>query len=122
VHALELDIVWQDTQLSSAAGGSAAGGAAGAGDDGTGSLLAAAAAAVGESSSIIAAAAAGRRPALSPAGMAALVADPAGADVWLLHVLQHGFSNAPARSGRLGVKGYERHRRHVRVEAAGTWR
>jgi hypothetical protein len=118
VHALELDIVWRDTLLTAAGGPAAAGGAAAAGDDGTASLPGTAAAA---GSSILAAAGVGGRPALSPAGMASMVAEPAGADVWLLHVLQHGFSNAPARSGRLGVKGYERHRRHVRVEAAGGW-
>jgi hypothetical protein len=54
--------------------------------------------------------------------MGRLLGDASAADVWLLHVLQHGFSSAPTRPGRLGVRSVERHRRHVSVAATGGGR
>jgi hypothetical protein len=109
IQTLELDIVWREIQLADTSGtaGSSSSSSAGC-SDGTASAATAAAFAAG-------------RGVLSPAGMTALVLDVSCADEWVLHVLQHGYSSTPARSGRLGVKGYERHRRHVRVEASGGW-
>jgi hypothetical protein len=114
VAVLELDLVWQDTRL------------AAAGSTGSTTHTAAAAAASpggflqGSPPSSSAAAAGGlHRSALSPGAMGSVLSDASAADVWVLHVLTRGYSSAPTRSGRLGVKGYERHRRHVRLEGAG---
>lgn len=109
IHALELDAVWRDQRLTPA-------GASPPDDTSTATTAASAhAAGVDRASGALGAA----QPSLAPGDMVALLADVASADVWVLHVLQHGYSSTPARSGRLGVKSFERHRRHVRVATAG---
>jgi len=114
IHALELDAVWRDQRVTPAGASSP--------DDTSTITTAPSADAAGEhaASALGGLTAAGAaQTSLAPGDMVAL-ADVACADVWVLHVLQHGYSSTPARSGRLGVKSFERHRRHVRVATAGT--
>jgi hypothetical protein len=132
VAVLELDLVWRDTQLTAAGStGTTAAAASAAAVGSSGGLLhdatqpgaaaaaAAATAAAAAATAAAAAAAGGVRSALSPGDMGVVLSDVCAADVWVLHVLTRGYSSTPTRSGRLGVKGYERHRRHVRLEGAG---
>jgi hypothetical protein len=93
VRALELDVVWQDRQITQLAE-----------QQDQQQMI--------DSSTAAPAA-------LSAAGMGALLGDAAAADHWLLHVLHHGYSSSPIRQGRLGMRSADRHRRHVSVAAAG---
>eukprot|EP00878_Enallax_costatus_P025837 GHUV01027674.1.p1 GENE.GHUV01027674.1~~GHUV01027674.1.p1 ORF type:complete len:367 (+),score=92.01 GHUV01027674.1:605-1705(+) len=49
-----------------------------------------------------------------------LLSNVSSADHWVLHVVAHGYSSAPIRQGRLGMRSANRHRRHVSLAAAGV--
>jgi hypothetical protein len=110
VKALELDIAWQDRQITTLAA------AEQQEDSAAGTSTPKKPQRMPRGSETAAAAA---PAAVSAAGMGQLLGDAASGDHWLLHVVQHGFSSSPIRQGRLGMRSADRHRRHVSVAAAG---
>jgi hypothetical protein len=107
ISALELDVVWQDKRIVPAAECERSTSSSGSGAGGS------------SSSSSSRADGDRRQPCWTSTDAAAALKLPAGADHWLLHVVAHGVCSSPRRSGRLGVRSSERHRRHVQLSVQG---